>query len=70
MITSYGFESADWIESYKTQLRKAGFEEQECPDWMESLWRCDRNTDGATLIVELLREDNRFSINYLHQFFE
>ncbi|MDR2586450.1 MAG: hypothetical protein LBC84_09610 [Prevotellaceae bacterium] len=61
--TCYGFENADWIESYKTQLRKAGFEEQEgAPEWMESLWRYNRSADGASLIVELLLEENLFSI--------
>jgi len=69
--TTYSYEDTGFTESYKQQLRGAGFVEQEgAPEGMESLWRYDRSSDGASLFVELLHEEGRFVIsmyvNYLN----
>ena len=71
VMTTYTYEDAGFKESYKRQLREAGFVEQEgAPGWMESLWRYDRSQDGATLMVELLQEDNPLSIRmYINYFY-
>jgi len=68
-VTGYSYDDGDsFKEAYKQQLRKAGFvKAEDAPDWIESLWRYNRHTDGATLIVELY-EDHAFviqmSLNY------
>ncbi|MCL2097644.1 MAG: hypothetical protein FWH23_02645 [Bacteroidales bacterium] len=68
--TAYIYDDAGFTESYKQQLRGAGFVQQEGgPEWFESWWRYDRSSDGASLIVELLNEEGRLVIsmyiNYL-----
>ena len=69
-VTTYIYTGVDFMDSYKKQLRKAGFVDQGGGEWIESLWRYDRKEDGATLMVELFREGNKFAIsmyvNYLN----
>jgi len=70
VMTTYIYEDDSFKESYKQQLREAGFVEQEnAPQWMESMWRYDRIEDGATLMVELLQEDNPLSIRMYVNYF-
>ena len=69
--TTYRYEDAGFSELYKQQLKEAGFVEQEgAPEGMESLWRYDRSSDEASLLVELLNDEGRFIIsmyiNYLN----
>ena len=51
------------MESYKEQLRNVGFADQGSAGHIESLWRYDRSSDGASLIVEMFHEDSNFVIN-------
>ena len=53
----------DFMQSYQKQLKKAGFVDQGKVEWIESLWRFDRNEDGATLMVEMFHEDGSFVIS-------
>ncbi len=61
-VTSYVF-AASFMESYKEQLKKAGFIDQGSAGPVESLWRYDRKSDGMTLMVEMNHEGSRFSIS-------
>ena len=58
----YSISGAGFMESYKEQLREAGFVDQGSAGHIESLWRYDRG-DGASLIVEMFHEGSNFSIN-------
>ena len=71
VITAYIYEDAGFKESYKKQLREAGFVEQEAPQGtgIESLWRYDRSADGATLMVELIHEENQLVIQMYVNYF-
>ena len=62
-VTSYVFVGESFMESYKEQLQDAGFVDNGSVGWIESLWRYEREEDGATLIVEMFHEDERFVIN-------
>ena len=62
-VTSYVYEGESFMESYKEQLQDAGFVDNGSVGWIESLWRYEREEDGATLIVEMFHEDERFVIN-------
>ena len=64
-VTSYvySFSGSSFMESYKEQLKNAGFVEQESPEHIESLWRYDRESDGLALIVEMFHEESKFNIN-------
>ena len=70
-VTSYVYSISEsgFMESYKEQLREAGFIDQGSVEHIESLWRYDRSSDGASLIVEMFHEESNFSIsmyvNYL-----
>ena len=70
VITTYIYKDDSFKESYKQQLKDAGFEQQGAPEWMESLWRYDRKADGANLMVELIKDEGMFVItmyvNYLN----
>ena len=70
VVTSYKYEDAGFKESYKKQLREAGFVElEDTPQGMESLWRYDRSADGATLMVELINEENQLAIQMYVNYF-
>jgi len=62
-VTSYVYVGESFMESYKEQLQDAGFVDNGSVGWIESLWRYEREEDGATLIVEMFHEDERFVIN-------
>ena len=68
-VTSYVYSGSSFMELYKEQLREAGFIDQGSVAHIESLWRYDRSSDGASLIVEMFHEESNFSIsmyvNYL-----
>ena|GEM_PF-3103424 len=59
----YSISGPDFMESYKEQLRNAGFVDQGSAGHIESLWRYDRSGDGASLFVEMFHEGSNFSIN-------
>ena len=67
-ITGYSYDPNDnFIASYKQQLQKAGLVKIDAQEWMESMWRYDRRSDGATLFVELYNNDNvtiQMYVNY------
>ena len=65
MVTSYVYSISEpgFMDSYKEQLREAGFVDQGSAGHIESLWRYDRSGDGASLIVEMFHEESNFSIN-------
>jgi len=70
VMTTYIYEDAGFKESYKRQLREAGFVvSEDTPEGMESLWRYDRSDDGATFMVELIQEDNLLSIRMYVNYF-
>ena len=68
-----GYEVAEYVysldpgflESYKAQLRKAGFDDLGKVQSVDSLWRYERSSDGATLFVEIRLGDSNFSIGML-----
>ena len=62
-VTSYIYAGANFMESYKDQLRNAGFIDNGSTELIESLWRYDRSEDGATLMVEMFHEGDLFVIN-------
>ena len=68
IITQYLYKDVSIKELYKQQLKDAGFEEQQgAPEWVESLWRYDRKADGASLMVEIIQEENlaiQMYVNY------
>ena len=59
----YSFSGAGFMDSYKEQLREAGFVDQGSAAHIESFWRYDRSGDGASLFVEMFHEESRFCIN-------
>ena len=70
-VTSYVYTVSDssFMESYKEQLRKAGFADQGSVGHIESFWRYDRKSDGLTLLVEMGHEESNFYINmYVNKF--
>ncbi|MCL2041056.1 MAG: hypothetical protein FWG84_03330 [Bacteroidales bacterium] len=70
-ITGYVYDEGDGFkESYKLQLSKAGFVQvEDAPDWIESLWRYDRRSDGAKFFVELLYGEDTFMIQMYVNYF-
>ncbi len=64
-VTSYVYTVSDssLMESYKKQLRQAGFVDQGKHDHTESFWRYDRKSDGLSLLVEMAHEDSELYIN-------
>jgi len=42
---------------------------EDAPEWMESMWRYDRRSDGATLTVELLYGEDTFMIQMYVNYF-
>jgi len=69
IVTTYLFDGVSLMESYQAQLRESGFIDNGSVEWIESLWRFDREEDGASLTVEMFHEDDSFIIvmyvNYL-----
>ena len=63
--TSYVYTVSDsrLMESYKKQLRQAGFVDQGRVMSVESLWKYDRKSDGLALMVEMGREGAELSIS-------
>lgn len=63
-VTSYVYavSGPDLMESYKKQLKKAGFADLGRQGAVESLWRYDRKSDGKTLMVEMFQENGELSI--------
>lgn len=64
-ITSYVYEvsGTGFMESYEKQLRLAGFIKDVEATHVESFWRCDRASDGASLFVEMSHEGLNFNIS-------
>jgi ankyrin repeat protein len=52
VVTTYLY-STDFVESYKEQLRNAGFVDHGEVQSLSALWIYERNSDGATLVVEM-----------------
>jgi len=65
----YSVSGAGFMESYKEQLREAGFDDQGSAAHIESLWRFDRSGDGASLFVEMFHEESNFCINMYVNYF-
>jgi len=65
-ITSYIYEDDGFIDFYKKQLREAGFAED---TERQGMWRFDRPQDGATLMVELVQENNQLVIQMYINYF-
>ena len=57
ITTIYRYVDTSVMESYQEQLRDAGFVDYGSVMMVESLWRYDRSDDGATLIVEMHKEE-------------
>ena len=51
-VTTYLY-ATNFMETYKEQLRKAGFVDLGEAMSVQSLWRYERSSDGATLFVEM-----------------
>ena len=65
-VTTYVYPlKPSFFESYKKQLREAGFTDLGRAGRIESLWRYDRSSDGASLIVEMDHGESEFVINML-----
>ncbi len=67
----YVYYDLSFMEVYKQQLKEAGFVDHGTVMRVESLWTYERESDGATLLVEIFSSDNGFSIsmyvNYLNR---
>lgn len=59
----YTVSGTGFMESYKAQLKKAGFVDQGKHDHTESFWRYDRKSDGLALFVEMAHEESDFCIS-------
>ena len=66
-ITSYIYEDTGFKESYQKQLRDAGFKED---TERQGNWRFDRPQDGATLMVEMVQENNQLVIQMYVNYFK
>jgi len=56
LLVGYGFSDICVMEIYKEQLRSAGFSDLGRVMSVDWLWRYDRESDGATFIVEMYLE--------------
>jgi len=56
LFVGYGFSDISVMEIYKEQLRSAGFSDLGRVMSVDWLWRYDRESDGATFIVEMYLE--------------
>jgi len=66
---TYVYDDLSIIESYQKQLKKAGFIDYGMVMSVDSLWKYEREEDGATLVIEMYTYDKGFSmvmyVNYL-----